>query len=81
MLLPDGSEVQLQDNEEIKDFGIEIESRNMTSTLKVSSDDETLYDHRFELQIKNTVTEEPDWFNTTLIKVNFVKPPCEVSQD
>ena len=40
-----------------------------------------MYDHQFELQIKSTLEEETDWYNTTLIKINYVKPPCEVSQE
>ena len=46
----------------------------------LESDDESLYDNFFELVIRTTSEEEPDWYNTTLIKINYLKPPCEVSQ-
>ena len=44
MILPDNTEVLLDDEAEINSYGIYIELRNMTSTLNVFSDDETLYD-------------------------------------
>ena len=46
----------------------------------LESDDESLYNNFFELEIRTTTLQEPDWYNTTLIKINFLKPPCEVSQ-
>ena len=46
----------------------------------LDSEDESLYDNIFELEIRTTTEEEPDWYNTTLVKVSYRKPPCEVSQ-
>lgn len=45
MILPDGSEVSLATEQALNDRGIHIVQGNMTSTLHVFSDDETLYDH------------------------------------
>lgn len=79
MIQPGGNEVVLLTEQDFKDRGIYIEQANMTSTLRIFSDDESLYDHQFEIQIKSSVAEEPDWYNTTLVKVNYFKPPCLVS--
>ena len=46
----------------------------------LDSDDESLYNNIFEIEIRTTREEEPDWYNTTAVKVSFRKPPCEVSQ-
>ena len=46
----------------------------------LDSDDESLYNNIFEIEIRTTREEEPDWYNTTLVKVSYRKPPCEVSQ-
>ena len=60
-------------------YGITINQEDQT--LEIDSTDEALYDSYFELEIKSTVEEEPSiWFNTTRIKINFKKPPCEVTQ-
>lgn len=53
----------------------------MTATLHVHSDDATLYDSVFEIQVKATVAEEPDWFNTTLVRITYVEPPCQLTQE
>ena len=53
----------------------------MTTVMNIFSDDATMYDHQFEIEILSTVSEEPSWFNSTLIKVNYLKPPCEVTQE
>ena len=45
MILPDGSEVQLEDEAEINKYGFSIDQRNTTSTLRIFLDDETMYDH------------------------------------
>ena len=45
MILPDGSEVQLEDEAAINKYGISIDQRNTTSTLRIFLDDETMYDH------------------------------------
>ena len=45
----------------------------------IDSDDDSLYDNNFELVIRTTTEEEPDWYNTTFVKVSYRKPPCEVS--
>ena len=62
-----------------EDYGISIDQA--ASTLVIDSDDDSLYDNNFEIEIRTTAEEEPDWFNTTLVKVSFQKPPCEVSQN
>ena len=53
----------------------------MTSALGIQSVDDALYNYQFELTIKSTVEEEQTWYNTTLIKISFVKPSCKVSQE
>ena len=81
MILPDGLAVNLGTIDDLGLRGIYIEQANMTSTLRVDSDDETLYDHQFEIQVKSSLSEELTWFNTTFVKINFLKPPCEVTQE
>ena len=49
MILPNCSEVQLENEAATNKYGIRIEQRNTTSTLKIYLDDETMYDHQFEL--------------------------------
>ena len=53
----------------------------MTSTLSILSADAALYDYKFSLTIKSTVREEQTWYNTKLITINYVKPPCEITQE
>ena len=81
MILSDGNAAELETEAEIQSYGISIKQGNMTSTLHVFSDDETLYDYKFELRIKSTVQEEPTWYNITQVKINYFRPPCEVSQE
>ena len=80
MYRPDGSEVVLQTEVEMNSYGFSIMQANMTATLNVSSDDESLYDHNFVIVTKSYLAEEPTWFDYTNTKIEFVKPPCEVSQ-
>lgn len=79
LILPDGSHVQLSDEAEVKEYGVEVKQGNMTSTLQVYLDDASKYDHSVELTVRSSVREELTWFNTTQIKVNLLEPPCEVS--
>ena len=51
----------------------------MTTTLTAWIEDETLYDHYFELFLYSTTLEEPEWYNITQVRINYEKPPCEVT--
>lgn len=44
------------------------------------SDDETLYEYKFELLVRAGVEEEPQWYNSTHVVIKYLQPPCEVSQ-
>lgn len=79
---PDQSVQTIVDAARLRDeFGIWVESgMNTTTTLSVLAADDRLYGYQFEVSLKSTVKEEPSWFNTTNVKINFLKPPCEVTQ-
>ena len=44
---------------------ITIKSGGKTASLEVFSDDDTLYNSFFELEISTSAVEEPGWKNTT----------------
>ena len=45
-------------------------------------DDEDLYDMTIDLIFRNTVeNEETTFFNTTMLRVNYLKPPCYVTAE
>ena len=62
----------------------QITAETSSASLVVYSDDESLYDYLFEFEVRDGVYPMEDrdvnWFNTTWFKINFRKPPCEVTQ-
>jgi hypothetical protein len=68
------------DEKTLKAHGITIKSEEKTS-LEIFSDDDTLYNSFFELEISTGSFEEPSWKNNTRIKINYYKPPCQMTQE
>lgn len=62
-------------NDEVNEYGITWDAE----TLTISAANETWYNFTFELTILPRAAEEKEWYNSTYIKINYVKPPCEVS--
>ena len=55
----------------LAELGIRIDQE--TASLSVFSENPALVNAIFELTIKTTVEEEPDWANTTHVKIKFNK--------
>lgn len=62
--------------EEVNGYGITWDEEYLT----ISAANETWYNYTFEIIITPRAVEEPAWFNTTSLRILYVKPPCEVSQ-
>ena len=67
------------DEKTLKAHGITIKSEEKTS-LEIFSEDDTLYNSFFELEISTSSFEEPSWKNITRININYYKPPCLMNQ-
>ena len=51
-----------------------------TATMKVDMSDNSYYGGTLVVTIKDTLTLEPTWFDTTIVTVNLNRPPCPVTQ-
>ena len=60
------------------DYGVTL---NENSTLSVMSDDTGLYDAVLDLVFFDTLAEETTFANTTYLRIQYLKPPCYVTQD
>ena len=86
LTLADKTSVAILSEVDLENYGITLNYYNETleASLTIYSDDKTLYDSFFEIEIQAKVLEEPEqntWFNTTRIKINLFKPDCEVKQE
>ena len=50
------------------------------ATLKVDMSSTSYYGGTLVLTIKDTLVEEPTWFDTTTVTINLTRPPCLVDQ-
>lgn len=75
--LASGAKIEVTEEQLAAEYGI---ARN-DATLQIYLDDEDLYDTTIDLVFKNTVEEEPTWFNTTYLRLNYIKPPCYVTAE
>lgn len=60
------------------EHGVSIVVNGETAQLEIDVDDAIYYGSMLEVWIKNTLVDEPNWYNTTQVKILFVKPPCPV---
>lgn len=61
---------------DLKDFGITWTD----SEFMIDAANFEWYNYTFDITLLPTVEEENTWFNYTKVKIDYVRPPCEVSQ-
>ena len=65
---------------ELSQAGLSILIQDSLAILKVNVHSQEYLDTKLELQIKNTIKDEPDWYNTTIVDIYFKKPVCDIDQ-
>ena len=76
--LTSGAQFDVTEEQLAIEYGV---TRNNAS-LEIYLDDEDLYDMTIDLIFRNTVeNEETTFFNTTMLRVNYLKPPCYVTAE
>ena len=58
--------------------GLSIMIQDSLAILRVDVRSQEYLDTKLELYIKNTIQEEPEWYNTTQVDIYFQKPGCDI---
>ncbi len=61
---------------DLNDYGITWDEEILT----ISAANEAWYNYTFDIIITPRAIEEPAWYNTTSLRILYMKPPCEVSR-
>ena len=83
MTLADGKIVDKIDSLVTDGLSLIVDDQNDKATLSVdvTASATDYMNSKLELAIKNTISNEPDWYNTSKIDIYFIKPKCELNQD
>ena len=58
---------------------INVDTVAVTATLKVDMSDNAYYGGTLVVTIKDTLVEEPTWFDTTVVTINLTQPSCTIT--
>ena len=80
MILQDGSLEQIGagETEKLASHGVTFLIDGNQAWLKVDVSDLAYSNGKIELSIKDTIKDEPEWYNTSNVIIYFTAPPCQI---
>ena len=83
VILQDGSLKQIGagETDKLASHGITFVIDGKKAWLRVDSSDLAYSNGRIELSIKDTIMDEPEWYNTTNVVIYFSMPPCQIEKE
>ena len=67
------------DTATLASIGFTVVTTVTTATLKVDQSNIAYYGASLTMTIKDTLVEEPTWFDTTQVTITLTRPPCLVT--